>query len=99
MFDKRLFTNGDSFINGTEEIKTNRFFRESRILAKILEKTNDRYDYRRNIFYNGDKFSFFRNSRRVNRVERGKRADEFNFIFEYEGKNIYIPNGNERFLK
>ena len=94
-----FFTNG-SFILGEEgEIDTNRFFKNSDELAKFIDKILDKYDDHPSIYYTGNIYRYFRNFKRVNRSDHGRRANEFNNIEEYEGNNCYIPSGNGCFLK
>ena len=94
-----FFTNGYFSLGEEGEIDTNRFFKDSNELAEFIDKILDKYDDHPSIYYTGNIYRYFKNFKRVNRSEHGRRANEFNNILEYEGTNCYIPNGNGCFLK
>ena len=94
-----FFTNGYFTLGEEGEIDTNRFFRDSKELAKFIDKKLDKYDDHPSIYYTGNISRYFKNFKRVNRSEHGRGANEFNNIEEYNGKNCYIPDGNGCFLK
>ena len=94
-----FFTNGYFSLGEEGEIDTNRFIKDSDELAKFIDKILDKYDNHPSIYYTGNIYRYFRNFKRVNKLEYGRGANEFNNILEYEGKNCYIPSGNGCFLK
>ena len=94
-----FFTNGYFTLGEEGEIDTNRYFKDSDELAKFIDKILDKYDDHPSIYYTGNIYRYFKNFKRVNRSEHGRRANEFNNILEYEGNNCYIPSGNGCFLK
>ena len=94
-----FFTNGYFTLGEEGEIDTNRFFKDSKELAKFIDKILDKYDDHPSIYYTGNIYRYFKNFKRVNRSEHGRGANEFNNIEEYNGKNCYIPDGNGCFLK
>ena len=89
-----FITNGYFILDEAGEIDTNRFFKNSDELAKFIDKLLDKYDDHPSIYYTGNIYRYFRNFKRVNRSEHGRRADEFNDIEEYEVDHCYIPSGN-----
>ena len=80
-----FITNGVSIKDGKEEIESSRFFPDSRVLAKLIEKIIDRYDDCPKKFYTGDIFRCFRTFRRDSRARHGRGSDEFNNNLEYGG--------------
>ena len=94
-----FFTNGYFTLGEEGEIDTNRFFEDSKEIAKFIDKILDKYDDHPSIYYTGNIYRYFKNFKRVNRSEHGRGANEFNNIQEYNGKNCYIPSGNGCFLK
>ena len=94
-----FFTNGYFHLGDEGEIDTNRFFKDSDELAKFIDKKLDKYDNHPSIYYTGNIYRYFRNFKRVTRSEHGRRANEFNYILEYEGENGYIPSEKGCFLK
>ena len=95
-----FFTNGFFGLGEEEgEIDTNRFFKNSDELANFIDKILDKYDDHPSIYYTGNIYRYFRNFKRVNRSDHGRRANEFNNIEEYEGDRCYIPSGSGCFLK
>ena len=94
-----FFANGYFFHGEEGGIDTNRFFKNSNELAKFIDKILDKYDDHPSIYYTGNIYRYFRNFKRVNRSNYGRRADEFNDIEDYEGDRCYIPSGNGCFLK
>ena len=95
----RFFTNGYFHLGDEGEIDTNRFFKDSDELAKFIDKILDKYDDHPSIYYTGNIYRYFRSYKPIIRSEHGRGANEFFNILEYEGKNCYIPSGNECFLK
>ena len=93
------FTN-DYFTLGHDdgEIDTNRFFKDSNELAKLIDKKSYKHDDHPGLYYTGNVSRYFRNFKRVNRSEHGRGAIEFNNIQEYKRINCYIPSGNACFL-
>ena len=94
-----FFTNGYFTLGEDGEIDTNRFLKDSKELAKFIDKILDKYDDHPSIYYTGNIYRYFRNFKRVTRSEHGRGANEFNNILEYTGNNCYIPSGNGCFLK
>ena len=94
-----FFTNGYFILGDVGENDTDRFFKNSDELAKFIDKILDKYEDHPSIYYTGNIYRYFRNYKRVNRSEHGRRANEFNNILEHEGENCYIPSGNGCFLK
>ena len=94
-----FFTNGYFSLGDDGEIDTNRFFKDSDELAKLIDKILDKYDDHPSIYYTGNIYRYFRNFKRVTRSEHGRGANEINTAQEYEGENCYIPSGNGCFLK
>ena len=94
-----FFTNGYFTLGEEGEIDTNRFFKDSDELVKFIDKILDKYDDHLSIYYTGNIYRHFKNFKRVNRSEHGRRANEFDNILEYEGENCYIPSGNGCFLQ
>ena len=96
-----FFTNGYFSLGEEGEIDTNRFFKDSNELAKLIDKILDQYDDHPSIYYTGNIYiyRFFKNYKKVNRSEHGRGANEFNNIEEYKGERCYIPSGSGCFLK
>ena len=59
----------------------------------------DKYDDHPSIYYTRNIYRYFRNFKRVNRSDHGKRANEFINILGNNGGNCYIPSGISCFLK
>ena len=70
-----FFTNGYFSLGDEKDIDSNRFFEDSDELAKLIEKMLDKYDDHPSICYTGNFIRFFRNFKRVNRSEHGRRAN------------------------
>ena len=81
------------------DIDTNKFFKDSNGLAKLMEEILNKYADHLPIYYTGNICRCFRKYKRVNRSEHERGANEFNNILEYEGVNCCIPSGNACFLK
>ena len=82
-----FFTNGYFNLGDEGEIDTNRFFKNSDELAKLIDKILDKYDDHPSIYYTGNIYRYFKNYKKVNRSNHGRGADEFNDILEYQGIN------------
>ena len=87
------------FLGDEGEIETNRLFRNSSELAKFIDKKLDKYDDHPSIYYMGKINRYFRNFKRVNRSEHGRRDDEHINIWGNEGENCDIPRGSACFFK
>ena len=59
-----------------KEIDTDRFFKDSNKLAKLIDKTLDKYDDLPAIKFTGNIFRCLRNFKLVNRSEDGRSANE-----------------------
>ena len=78
-----FFTNGYFTLRENDGgIDTNRFFKDSNELAKFIDKVLDKYDDHPGIYYTGNIYRYFRNFKRVTRLDHGRSANEFNNIQE-----------------
>ena len=93
------FANGYFSLGDAGEIDTKRFFEDCSELAKFIDKILDKYDDHPSIYYPGEVNMYFRNFKRVNRSELGRRANEFNNFLEYEDEHCFIPSGNASFIR
>ena len=91
---KKCFTPGDN-----EKIDTNRFFKDSKEIAKFIDKILDKYDDHRSEYYTGNIRWYFRNFRSATRSNHGGGSNDLNNIQEYKGSNFYEPSGNRCSLK
>ena len=89
-----FFMNSYFTLSDEGEIDSNRFFKDSNELAKFIDKIFDEYDDHLSINYTYNVYRCFRTSKRVNRSEHGRGANEFSNILEYEGENCYLLSGN-----
>ena len=94
-----FFTNGYFSVGDDGEIDTNRFLKDSKELARFIDKTLDKFDNHPSIYYTGNIYRYFRKFKRVTRSDHGRGANEINNILEYEGVNCYILSGNGCFLR
>ena len=94
-----FFTNGYFSVGDEGEIDTKRFFKDSKDLAKFIDKILDNYDDHPSICYTGIIYRYLRNFKLVNRSEHGRGANEFKNNLDYEGVNCYLPSGNGCFLQ
>ena len=94
-----FFTNAYFIVEFEREKHTKGFFRDSKELAKFIDKILHNYDNHPCIYYTAIFYRQFRKFKRGNLSEHGRGANEFYNILEYEGGNCYIPSGNECFLK
>ena len=89
-----FFVYGYFSLGDEGEIDIQRFFKDSNDLAKFIDKILEKYDDHPSKFYTGEIYRYFRNFKRINMSERGRRADEFRIILENKCEKCYIPNGN-----
>ena len=94
-----FFANGFFILGDKREIEYNRFFRDSNELAKFIHKMLNKYDEHPSIYFTASIYRYFRKFERVNRVDPGRGADEFENILEHGEEYAYIPSGNGCFLK
>ena len=89
-----FFMNGYFSLGDDGEIYTNRFFKDGIELPKVMDKILYKYDDHPTIYYTGKIYRYFRNSKRVDRSEQGRGANNFNIIQEYKVINCCILSGN-----
>ena len=94
--DMKKLTNGflrnGYFSLGDEgKIDSNRLFKDSDKLAKLIDKIKDKDDDHLSIYYTGKIYRYFRKFKRVNRSEQERSANKFIIYLEHEGENCYIP--------
>ena len=94
-----FFTKGYFSLGDDGEIDTEKFFKDSDVLAKFIDEILDKFDDHPPIKYTGNNYKYFRKFKRVNRYDHRRTANEFNNIQKYKRRNCYIPSGNGCFLK
>ena len=62
-----FFTNGYFSLGDEGGIDTNRFFKDSKELAKFIDKILNKYDDHPTIYYTGSIYRYHRNFKRVRR--------------------------------
>ena len=67
-------------------------------MENFTDKMLDKYKDHPSIYYTGNFYKYFRNFEHVDRAERGRSADEFNNILEFEAKTSCTRSGNGCFL-